>query len=486
MATVATTDDRPDPQRWKALAVLGIAYLMVVLDVSIVNVALPSIQKDLDFSNQDQLQWVVSGYALTFGGFLLLGGRFGDLLGRRRVFMVGLASFAAASLLCGLSQSAGMLIAARVLQGAAGAILSPSVFSIVVVTFREGAERNKALGILGAIAGSGAAVGVLLGGILTEYAGWEWIFFVNVPIGILALALVPRFVRESRAEGMRRNFDAAGAVTVTAGLMLLVYALTQANSNGWASAATIGMLIGSAALIGVFLVIESRSRHPLVPLTFFKKRTPTGANIIGFGLGMMVFSMFFLLSLYMQDILGYSALETGVGYLAVALTAVLASGAAQAAVTKIGVKPALALGMSLIGAGLVFFTQISPDGTYWADLFPGFILVGIGLGFSFVPVSIAALGGIMPQEAGLASGLINTSQQIGGALGVAILTTVSTTRTSNLTPSGQQPTPDAIVSGFSLAFWVAAGFALVSLIVTFTYLRNDELQASPAGAHIAG
>ena len=289
-----TTDAASDPRRWKALAVLGVAYLMVVLDVSIVNVALPSIQSDLDFTVEN-LQWVVSGYALTFGGFLLLGGRMGDLLGRRRLFMVGLALFAVSSLLCGLSVSSGMLIAMRLLQGAAGAILSPSVFSIVLVTFREGAERNKALGILGAIAGSGAAIGVLLGGILTEYAGWEWIFLVNVPIGLGALALVPRYVRESRAEDLAHHFDAAGAVTVTASLMLFVYGLTQTTNYGWTAGRTLGALVASAVLMVVFLVIEARSHSPLVPLGFFKRRTLAGANLIGFGLGTTIFGMFFLL-----------------------------------------------------------------------------------------------------------------------------------------------------------------------------------------------
>jgi len=284
----------PDPRRWKALAVLGIAYLMVVLDVSIVNVALPSIQTDLDFAPEN-LQWVVSGYALTFGGFLLLGGRAGDLLGRRRLFMIGLALFALFSLLAGLSASSGMLIAARALQGAAGAVLSPSVFSIVMVTFEEGAERNKALGILGAIAGSGAAIGVLLGGVLTEYVGWEWIFFVNVPIGVGALFFVRRLVQESRAGEMRRHFDSLGAVTVTAHLMLLVYALTQANNAGWGSAQTIGVLLASAALGVAFLVIETRSPSPLVPLRFFRRRAPTGANVVGFGLGTAMFGMFYLL-----------------------------------------------------------------------------------------------------------------------------------------------------------------------------------------------
>ena len=469
-----------DPRRWKSLAVLGIAYLMVVLDVAIVNVALPSIQTDLGFAPEN-LQWVVSAYALTFGGFLLLGGRAGDLLGRRKIFMIGLLAFSAFSLLCGFSTSEEMLIAARALQGAAGAILAPSVFSITMVTFEEGAERNKALGILGAIAGSGAAIGVLLGGILTEYAGWEWIFYINAPIGIATFFLVRRFVAESRVEGLARHFDALGAVTVTASLMLLVYGLTQANNAGWASAQTIGVLIASAVLMVATLFIEQRSPSPLVPLRFFRRVTPTGANIIGFGLGTIVFGMFFLLSLYMQQVLGFSAVKTGLGYLAVALTAIVASGIAQALVTKIGVRPVLAAGMLLLAAGLVYFTFISVDGTYLSDLLIGFLLIGVGLGFSFVPVSIAALAGVPPVEAGLASGLINTSQQIGGALGVAIMTAVATSRTDSLVESGTD-TPQALTDGFSAAFWVGVAFAVASFIVTFVLLRPRELEATPAGA----
>jgi EmrB/QacA subfamily drug resistance transporter len=478
-------DTALDPKRWKALAVLGVAYLMVVLDVSIVNVALPSIQEDLDFSVEN-LQWVVSGYALTFGGFLLLGGRMGDLLGRRKLFMAGLALFAISSLLCGLSVSSGMLIAMRLLQGAAGAILSPSVFSITLVTFREGADRNKALGILGGIAGSGAAIGVLLGGVLTEYVGWEWIFFVNVPIGLGALALVPRYVQESRADDLARHFDAAGAVTVTASLILFVYGLTQSTNYGWTSVQVLASLAGFALLMAAFLAIETRSHSPLVPLSFFRRRTLAGANLIGFGLGTTIFGMFFLLSLYMQIVLGFSPIQTGVGYLAVALTAVAASGIAQALVTRLGVKPVLAAGLTLLGVGLVLFTQVSVDGSYVADLLPGFVLVGVGLGFSFVPVSIAALAGVAGREAGLASGLINTSQQIGGALGLAILTTVSTTRTEDLTAAGQQPTLTALVDGYSLAFWVAAGFAAISLATTLLILKREDLVSEPQAAHAPG
>jgi EmrB/QacA subfamily drug resistance transporter len=427
---------------------------------------------------------VLSAYALTFGGFLLLGGRAGDLLGRRRLFMIGLAAFAVGSLLCGVSQSSGMLIAMRAIQGAAAAVLAPSVFSIVSVTFQEGSERNKALGVLGAIAGSGAAIGVMLGGVLTEYAGWEWIFFVNVPIGVLTLLLVPRYVTESRVEGLARRFDALGAVVVTAGLMILVYALTQANNVGWGSARTIGLLIGSVVLLGAFVVIEDRSRSPLVPLRFFRYRTPTGANIIGLGLGTIVFGMFFLLSLYMQQILGYSALKTGLAYLAVALTAIVASGVAQSLVTRMGVQPALAFGNLLLVLGLLYFTFISVDGSYVGDLLPGFLLIGVGLGFSFVPVSIAALAGIKPYEAGLASGLINTSQQIGGALGVAILTTVATTRATDLLASGDSRA-QAFTSGYSAAFWVGVGFAAANLLATLLILRRHELSAAPEGAPAA-
>ena len=477
--TAPTAAGQPDPRRWLALAVLGVAYLMVVLDVSIVNVALPSIQTDLGFSPED-LQWVVSGYALTFGGFLLLGGRLGDVLGRRRLFMIGLAAFAVFSALCALSQTDTMLIVARLLQGAGAALLAPSVFSITLVTFEEGSDRNKALGILGAIAGAGAAIGVLLGGVLTEYAGWEWVFWINVPIGLITLFFVPRFVRESRIEGMARNFDALGAVCVTASLLLLVFGLTQANQVGWTSAQTIGVLAASAVLMAIFLFIEARNRHALMPLSFFKRRTPTGANIVGLLLGTIVFSMFFLLSLYMQQVLGFSALKTGVGYLAVALTAVVASGVAQALVTRMGVKPILAVGMTFILAGLIWFTQIPVDGSYLVNLFGGFMLIGIGLGFSFVPVSIAALAGVPPQEAGLASGLINTSQQIGGALGVAILTTVSTTRTENLVSDGTSQ-PQALTDGFALAFWVAAGFAVVAILATLFTIKGEDVATEGEG-----
>jgi EmrB/QacA subfamily drug resistance transporter len=469
----------PDPKRWWALALLCSAFFMVILDVSIVNVALPSIQKDLHFSQGD-LQWVLSAYALTFGGFLLLGGRAADLLGRRRVFMVGVVVFTAASLACGLSSSEGMLIASRAVQGLGAAILSPAALSIITTTFQEGSERNKALGIWGAMGGSGAAVGVLMGGVLTKWLGWEWIFFVNVPVGITVLLLTRSIVRESRSEQAVRQYDALGAVLITSALVLLVYALTRANVNGWTSAETLGVLAVSAVLHVAFVFVELHSKAPLVPLGIFGRlRTLTGANVVAFLLGGMTFAMFFMLSLYMQQVLGMSALQAGAGYLAVALTAIAASGVAQAIVTKVGVKPALLFGLSLMVLGNLWFTQVSADGSYAADLLLGFFAIGVGLGFSFVPVSIAALAGVAPHEAGLASGLFNTSQQIGGALGVAVFSTVSTNRTEHLIKQGESQA-QALTSGFSLSFWVAVGFGVAALLAALLMIHREELAAVPA------
>ena len=471
----------PDPRRWKALTLVCVAFFMTVLDVSIVNVALPSIQEDLHFSQGD-LQWVLSAYALTFGGFLLLGGRAADLLGRRRVFMAGIALFTAASLACGLSNSEGMLIAARAVQGLGAAILSPAALSIISTTFAEGSERNKALGIWGAMGGSGAAVGVLMGGVLTKWLGWEWIFFVNIPVGITVLLLVRSVVRESRSEQAVRQYDVLGAVLITSALVLLVYALTRANVNGWGSAETLGVLAVSAVLQIAFVVVELHSKAPLVPLGIFARlRTLTGANVVAFLLGGLTFAMFFMLSLYMQQVLGMSALQAGAGYLAVALTAIASAGVAQAMVTKIGVKPAMTFGLVLMTLGNVWFTQVSPDGSYLVDLLPGFFAIGVGLGFSFVPVSIAALAGVTSQEAGLASGLFNTSQQIGGALGVALFSTVSTNRAQHLLAEGESRA-QALTSGFALSFWVAVGFGAAALLAALLMVHGEELATAPAEA----
>jgi EmrB/QacA subfamily drug resistance transporter len=461
----------PDPRRWLVLAVVGAAFFMTILDVSIVNVALPTIGEDLGFSGGD-LQWVLTAYGLTFGGFLLLGGRAADLLGRRRVFMVGVLLFSLASLVCGLATSDTMLIGARAVQGLGAAIISPAALSIVSTTFTEGADRTKALGIWGALGGSGAAVGVLLGGILTKYLGWEWIFFVNVPVGALVLVAATRIIRESRVETTDRQYDPFGALTITGGLALLVYALSRAPYVGWGTARTIGLLIASGVLIAAFLVIERRVHRPLMPFDIFRVRTVKGANIVGFLLGAVVFANFFLLTLYVQDILHFSALKAGITFLATAGTAVLAAGVAQGLVTKVGVKPVLATGLALLTLGMLWYTQIPVDGSYASDLLPGYLLVGVGLAFAFVPVSIAALSGVSHDEAGLASGLINTAQQIGGAMGVALASTVFT----NHLGTGQ-PTLETLTDAYAQGFWLLAGFAALGLLATLVFIRKGEVTA---------
>ncbi|MEO8289894.1 MAG: MFS transporter [Gaiellaceae bacterium] len=468
----------PDPRRWKALALVCVAFFMTVLDVSIVNVALPSIGEALNFSREN-LQWVISAYAITFGGFLLLAGRAADLLGRRRVFMVGVALFTIASLVCGLANSEAVLIGSRAVQGLGAAIVSPAALSIITTLFVEGAERNKALGIWGAVGGSGAAVGVLAGGVLTKYLGWEWIFFVNVPVGVAVLALTVALVTESRIETARRRYDALGALTVTSGLALLVFTISKAPDVGWGSARTIGLLTLAVALLATFLVIEMRVPQPLMPLRIFQVRTVTGANIVGLILGGVVFANFFLLTLYVQQVLGYSALKAGLTFLATAGTAVLSAGVAQALVTKVGVKPILATGLVLMTAGMLWYTQISVDGSYATDLLPGYIAIGIGLAFSFVPVTIAALAGVAEHEAGLGSGLINTSQQIGGAIGVAVASTIFTSHFTTLLSSGTAQ-PAALTHGFQRAFWFLAVVSAVGIVATLVFVSDREV--APVGA----
>ena len=462
----------PDPNRWKALTIVCAAFFMTVLDVSIVNVALPSIGKALHFS-ESNLQWVITAYAITFGGFLLLGGRSADLLGRRRMFYVGVAVFTFASFLCGLAWSEGVLIGARALQGFGAAIISPAALSIVMTSFEEGPERNKALGIWGAIGGSGAAVGVLAGGVLTKYFGWEWIFFVNVPVGAAALVLAPRFVRESRADRPSTP-DIAGAVTITAGLALLVYGVSQAPSHGWGSAWTISRLAVAAALLVAFVVIESRATDPLMPFGIFKVRTVAGANVAGLLLGAVVFANFFLLTLFVQQVLHWSALKTGVTFIATAGTAILWAGVAQALATRIGVRAVMSAGFVAMIAGMIWYTQIPVDASYATDLLPGYLLVGFALPFTFIPVSIAALAGVQQQEAGLASGLINTAQQVGGAVGVAVTSSVLLTHSNTLLKSGD-PFPVAFTSGAQWAFWVCVGISVAGLIATIVLVRDTEL-----------
>jgi EmrB/QacA subfamily drug resistance transporter len=466
-------------RRWIALALLCMAQFVVVLDAAIVNVALPSIGDALEFS-QENLSWVVNAYVLTFGGFLLLGGRLADLLGRRRVFMFGLVLFAVASLAGGFANSEGWLIGARAVQGLGAAILSPAALSIVTTTFRDGAERNKALGAWGAVAGSGGAAGVLLGGVLTEYLGWEWVLWVNVPIGIAAAIVAPMLIAESRSESMTRAFDLAGAIAVTAGLSVLVYALVDATDAGWGSTQTIVLLAAAVVLIAAFVAIESRSDAPLVPFSIFRLRTLTGANVVGILTGASLFSMFFFISLYMQQVLGYSAIKAGLSYLPLALTIILAAAVASQLVTRVGFKPVLAVGMAFIAAGLVWFGQVSVGGGFLSDVLGPSLLAAIGLGLSFVPQTIAAVSGVDEGEAGLASGLINTSQQVGGALGLAVLATIANSRTDDLLASaGGDPSavPNALTEGFQSAFLAGAGIAVLGLVATLTLIRNRDSRA---------
>ena len=472
----------PDPRRWQALALVCVAMFMTVLDVSIVNVALPSIKTALHVAEKD-LQWVITAYTISFGGFLLLGGRAGDLLGRRRMFMTGIALFSVASFACGLAGSIGVLIAARALQGVGAAIVSPATLSIITTTFDEGAERNKALGIWGAMGGSGAAAGVLFGGILTKYAGWEWIFFVNVPVGALVLVLTRLVVRESRMPGLH-GFDFPGAAAITSSLALLVYGISKAPDVGWGSGRTIGFLLAAAALLAAFIVIERRTAAPMMPFRIFRIRAVTGANVCGFLLGAVVFSNFFLLTLYVQQVLGYSALKAGLTFLATAGTVIPVAGLSQALVTRLGVRPVLVFGLVLMTAGMLWYTQIPVHGHFATNLLPGYLMVGVGMAFSFIPVSIAALAGVAPQEAGLASGLINTSQQIGGALGVAIAATVAFTHMKTLLASGHDPAT-SLTSGFGVAFWVIAALGLVSVLAAAVLVRGgalDQVETEAAAA----
>ena len=459
-------------RKWLALALLSAVQFMVVLDIAIVNVALPSIKTDLGFS-QENLQWVISAYALFFGGFLLLGGRAADLLGRRRFFLAGVVLFTVASLLAGLAWSEGSLIAARSLQGLGAAVISPAALSILTTTFSEGRERNIALGVWGAVGGFGAAAGVLLGGVLTEALSWSWIFFVNVPVGVAAFFLAPRLLDESRDTSVK-TFDIPGAVLVTGGLVALVYAITQSSTYGWASGRTIGVLVASLVLLAAFGLWERRHPEPLMRFGLLRTKTIAGANVGGLILGTATFSMFLMLTLYMQQVLGYSPIKTGVGYLAVAGSAILWSGVAAQLVNRVGVKPVLVAGMAALTGGLVYFTQVSVGGSYVSDLLPGFLLVGVGLGFSFVPISIAALAGVRPAEAGLASGLFNTTQQIGGALGIAVLSTIATTHTSDAIAAGTALRP-ALVDGFTASFFVGVGIAAVGVLAALTLIRRDEL-----------
>jgi EmrB/QacA subfamily drug resistance transporter len=464
------TELRAQIHRWRAFAVLAVSFFMTIVDLTIVNVALPTIGSELHFS-ESNLQWVVTAYGLTFGGFLLLGGRAADLLGRRRILLLGLAIFTAASLGAGLATSDGFLIAMRGLQGFGAAVVLPAALSIVMNMFAEGAERNKALGLWGGIGAAGATIGLITGGLVTRYVGWEYIFFLNVPIGIAALLIAPRIVPESRLDTVRRRFDPLGAVTVTGGLLLLVYALSKAPEVGWGAARTVTLLAVSAASLVAFLVIETRVEAPLLPLRIFRLRTVAAANAVGLLLGGSFFGFIFIGTLYMQQVLGYSALQTGVAWLAASLTSVALAGLAQMVVTRISaVRPVMALGMALIGGGALWATQAPVQGHFWSALAGPFFVAGAGTAFAFIPVSIGGLAGVAEKEAGLASGLLNTSQQLGGAIGVAIASTVAATHLKTLTGEGKAVNV-ALTGGFQWAFWVCGAIGLLAL-PTLVVLRG--------------
>jgi EmrB/QacA subfamily drug resistance transporter len=461
-------------RRWSALALIVTAQFMVILDVAIVNVALPSIKSDLGFSSTN-LQWVISAYAIMFGGILLLGGRLADLLGRRRLFVAGLTVFAVSSLLCGLAWSEGSLIAFRAVQGLGGALLAPAALSLLMTTFEEGRERNLALGIYGAASGSGAAAGVLLGGLLTSYLSWSWIFFINVPVGIAAIALSPLLLKESRAGASHRHFDFPGAATITAGLMLLVYATTRATNDGWGAPTTLALLGAAAALVLAFVAIELRSPSPLLPLRIFRLGTLTGANAAMAILGGVAFSEFFLLTLYLQDVLHYSAVESGLAFSAFALSVVVMSNVAQVVVGRIGVRPTLTIGLLASAVSVAWLTRLPVEGHYFWDLFPAFVLGGAAMGLSFVPVTIASLTGVERSDAGVASGLVNTSRQIGGAISLAAMSAIAATSTTNYVNAHagvSASSAAALDHGFQTGLYVLTGLLVLGAVIAVTLVKS--------------
>ncbi|HUO70288.1 MAG TPA: MFS transporter [Solirubrobacteraceae bacterium] len=472
--------------RWLVLVIACLAQFMVVLDATIVNVALPSIQHGLNFS-ASSLQWVVNAYTLIFGGFLLLGGRAADLLGRKRLFMAGIALFSFASLLNGLAQSSTMLIVGRGLQGLGGALLSPAALSIITTTFTDTTERTKALGVWSAIAAGGGAVGLLLGGALTDLASWPWIFIVNVPVGVIALLLALRYVPESRADVTHRSFDLAGAVTVTAGLVVLVYGIVKAQSFGWGSPKTIGLMVGGIALLGLFVLIEQRSKAPLMRLSIFRVRTLAVADVVLLLVASGMFGMFFFASLYVQEILGYSPLKAGLAFLPVTVGIVIGAGLAQQLIRRIGVRNVSIIGISLAAAGMAWLTQLPVDGSYLSDLLPGLIPMSIGMGLVFVPITLLGTGGVSREDAGLASGLFNTAQQVGGSLGLAILSTLAASRTASLLHDASSSAAQvaARVSGYHVAFLAAALMLAAGAVILAVALRprdveGFELEVSPS------
>ena len=463
-----------DSRRWLALALLGTAFFMVILDGTIVYVALPSIDEALGFSTGG-LQWVMSAYLLTSGGLLLLGGRSADLLGRRRMFMVGVALFAGSSLLCGLAWSAQALVGARVLQGSAAAIMAPTALSLLMTVFEEGPERNKALGIWGGIGGVGATAGLLIGGPITEGLGWEWVFFINVPVGVGVLALCPALLPESRAPVRRHVYDLAGAVTITAALVLLVYAVSEAPDAGWAGWQTLGSLAAAVALVAAFVRSEARSAAPLVPLRIFRSRTLVGGNLVLLTAGAALDGMLIIVTLYAQEVLGYSTVQFGLGVAALTVMSVVGAVSGQALVARIGLRPVALTGMTLVGAACLVLTQVSAEGSYFGDIFLGLLLFGAGLGATFVAAQIAGLSGVAEEESGLAAGLVDSSFSVGSALGIALLTTVAVARTEHLLAEPDPPSATlALTEGFQSAFFVALGIALLGALLALALLRRED------------
>jgi len=460
-------------RRWWVLVVVCLAQFMVVLDATIVNVALPTIEVALGLSTEG-LQWIVNGYALAFGGFLLLGGRMSDLLGRRRLFLAGIGVFTLASLVCGLAESGAMLVAARALQGFGAALVSPAALSIVTTTFREGQERTRALSVWAAIAAGGGAFGLLFGGMLTEWLDWRWVFFVNLPIGAVAILASLRLIPESRQENAVRHFDFLGAATVTAGLALLVFGITKAQSWGWGAASTIGVLLAALALLAAFVLIERRSPSPLIRLGIFRLRSLASANTVSLLIAGGLFGTFFFNTLYLQGTLGYSPLEAGLAFVPITLGVIVAAGLAARIAERVGVRPVLSVGLLIAAAGLMLLTQVSVGGSYLADVLPGSLLLALGIGSAFVPLTIAATANVPDGDAGLASGILNTSQQIGGALGLAVLATLAADRTASLAG----PAPEALVAGYQRAYLAGAILLAAGAILASVLLRGVTIKTA--------
>jgi EmrB/QacA subfamily drug resistance transporter len=472
-------------RRWLALYVLCLGDVLIVLDSTIVNVALPSIQADLGFS-EASLAWVVNAYLLTFGGFLLLGGRLSDLFGRRRLFLIGLALFTFFSLACGLAGSEESLVAARALQGLGGAIVSVVSLSLVMIIFTEPAERAKAMGIFGFVLSGGATAGVLLGGVLTDLLAWNWIFLVNLPIGAAVFALTLRLLPDDRGSDDERRLDVTGAVTVTASLMLGTYAIVNGNDNGWTSGETIALLAAAAALLGIFLTFESRVRSPLMPLGLFRLRNISVANVVGVLMAGAMFGWFFLAALYLQLVLDYSPLEVGLAFLPATL--IMGTGSialSDRLVMRFGVKPPLVAGLALFAIGLLIFARTPVDGSFVVDVLPGMIVMGLGGGITFNPLLLAAMGDVEPTEAGLASGIVNTAFMMGGALGLAVLVSVANSRTDSLRSAGDGPLV-ALTGGYHAGFLVAAVFAAIgalgALLLRTVAPPLQEPEEAPAAA----